>query len=46
MLLLIFTDQRIRNFAGIVGPLEMTWETDLADWRKVIEINTIGALDM
>ena len=20
----------------------MTWDTDLADWRKVIEINTIG----
>lgn len=31
-----------RNFAGIVGPLEMTWNSDLTHWRKVIEINTIG----
>lgn len=31
-----------RNFAGIIGPLAMTWDTDLTQWRKVIEINTIG----
>lgn len=30
------------NFAGIVGPLSMTWDTDLALWRRVIEINSIG----
>lgn len=30
------------NFAGIVGPLEMTWDTNIDDWRKVIEINSIG----
>lgn len=30
------------NFAGIVGPLDMTWDMDIAQWRKVIEVNTIG----
>lgn len=30
------------NFAGIVGPLEMTWDVNLDDWRKVIEVNSIG----
>ena len=30
------------NFAGIVGPLENTWDCKLEDYRKVIEINTIG----
>jgi NAD(P)-dependent dehydrogenase (short-subunit alcohol dehydrogenase family) len=30
------------NFAGIIGPLKHIWETDLDQWRKVIEVNTIG----
>jgi len=30
------------NFAGIVGPLNETVKTDLNEWRKVLEVNTIG----
>lgn len=30
------------NFAGIVGPLGMSWDIDVAQWRKVIEVNTVG----
>lgn len=30
------------NFAGIVGPLAATWETDFEAWRKVLEVNTFG----
>lgn len=31
-----------RNFAGIIGPLEMTWDIDLTQWRRVLDINTVG----
>ncbi|KIV80062.1 hypothetical protein PV11_07591 [Exophiala sideris] len=30
------------NFAGIIGPLDVTWETDTDKWRRVIEVNTVG----
>lgn len=30
------------NFAGVIGPLSATWDTNLEDWRKVIEVNTFG----
>ncbi len=30
------------NFAGIVGPLDITWDIDLDKWRTVIEVNQIG----
>jgi len=38
----IFRLTTARNFAGIVGPLDMTWETKLEDWKRVIEVNTVG----
>lgn len=31
-----------RNFAGIVGPLQNTWETELSGWKRVQEINSVG----
>lgn len=31
------------NNAGIDGKRAMSWEIDLADWRKVIEVNLFGA---
>ncbi|OAP65065.1 hypothetical protein AYL99_01037 [Fonsecaea erecta] len=30
------------NFAGIIGPLGETWETDTDQWKRVIEVNTVG----
>lgn len=30
------------NFAGVVGPLSVTWETGVEEWRRVIEVNTVG----
>ncbi|KIY01975.1 uncharacterized protein Z520_02113 [Fonsecaea multimorphosa CBS 102226] len=30
------------NFAGIIGPLTETWDTDTDQWRRVIEVNTVG----
>ena len=30
------------NFAGILGPLGATWETDTDEWKKVIDVNMIG----
>ncbi|KAJ9655654.1 hypothetical protein H2198_005552 [Neophaeococcomyces mojaviensis] len=30
------------NFAGIVGPLAATWDIKLEDWKRVIEVNTVG----
>ncbi|KIW94318.1 uncharacterized protein Z519_05634 [Cladophialophora bantiana CBS 173.52] len=30
------------NFAGIIGPLGETWDTDTDQWRRVIEVNTVG----
>ncbi|KAK5046178.1 hypothetical protein LTR84_008635 [Exophiala bonariae] len=30
------------NFAGVIGPLGPTWDTSLADWKRVIEVNTVG----
>ncbi|KAF7188588.1 Zerumbone synthase [Pseudocercospora fuligena] len=30
------------NFAGIVGPLGMSWDVSLDDWKKVIDVNLIG----
>ena len=30
------------NFAGIVGPLDMTWDTDTEKFRRVVEVNSIG----
>jgi NADP-dependent 3-hydroxy acid dehydrogenase YdfG len=40
----LIADDFNRNFAGIVGPLQNVWDTDLDQWRKVIEINEIGLL--
>ena len=31
------------NNAGIDGKRAMTWEAEIADWRKVIEVNLIGS---
>ncbi|KAH0847214.1 hypothetical protein AYO21_02603 [Fonsecaea monophora] len=31
-----------RNFAGIVGPLAETWDIDTEQWKRVIEVNTVG----
>jgi glucose 1-dehydrogenase len=31
------------NSAGIDGPRALAWEADLAAWRKVIEVNLLGA---
>lgn len=30
------------NFAGVAGPLGVTWETALDEWRHVLEVNTVG----
>lgn len=30
------------NFAGIIGPLGATWDTSLEEWKRVIEVNTVG----
>ena len=30
------------NFAGILGPVNMSWDTPVDEWRKVIEVNQIG----
>ncbi|KIW81722.1 hypothetical protein Z517_04748 [Fonsecaea pedrosoi CBS 271.37] len=30
------------NFAGIVGPLAETWDIDTEQWKRVIEVNTVG----
>ncbi|KIX02945.1 uncharacterized protein Z518_06495 [Rhinocladiella mackenziei CBS 650.93] len=30
------------NFAGIIGPLGMTVDTDTEQWKRVIEVNTVG----
>lgn len=30
------------NFAGIVGPLGATWDVKTEEYKKVIEVNTIG----
>ncbi len=30
------------NFAGIAGPLDFSWDMPLSEYRKVIEVNTIG----
>jgi NAD(P)-dependent dehydrogenase (short-subunit alcohol dehydrogenase family) len=30
------------NFAGIIGPLGMSWDISLEDWKKVIDVNLIG----
>ena len=30
------------NFAGIIGPLAMIADTELDQWRKVLEVNTVG----
>lgn len=32
----------ISNFAGIIGPLGATWDTSLEEWKRVIEVNTVG----
>jgi glucose 1-dehydrogenase len=31
------------NSAGIDGPRELSWDADLAEWRRVIEVNLFGA---
>lgn len=30
------------NFAGVIGPLDLTWDTDSDQWKRVMEINTFG----
>lgn len=30
------------NFAGIVGPLAMSWDISLKEYRKVIDVNLVG----
>lgn len=30
------------NFAGIAGPLTVTWDTSTDEWKRVIEVNTVG----
>ncbi|EME46712.1 hypothetical protein DOTSEDRAFT_125797 [Dothistroma septosporum NZE10] len=30
------------NFAGVVGPLGMSWDVPLEDWKKVIDVNLVG----
>lgn len=30
------------NFAGVIGPLGPTWDTNLDDWKRVLEVNTVG----
>lgn len=30
------------NFAGVLGPLAPSWETNADDWRRVLEVNTVG----
>ncbi|KIW84318.1 hypothetical protein Z517_03568 [Fonsecaea pedrosoi CBS 271.37] len=30
------------NFAGIVGPLTLAWDTPLEEWRKPVEVNQVG----
>ena len=35
-------DKPSRNFAGILGSLSPTWETDADAFRKVIDVNTTG----
>ncbi|KAK3056930.1 hypothetical protein LTR09_001968 [Extremus antarcticus] len=32
------------NFAGIIGPLQPTWDVDMDQWRKVMEINSVGVM--
>jgi len=30
------------NFAGVIGPLAPSWDIALADWKRVLDINTVG----
>ncbi len=30
------------NFAGIIGPIQDVAETELDQWRKVMEVNAVG----
>lgn len=39
---ILTTCPQTSNFAGIIGPLTQTWETDTEQWKRVIEVNTIG----